>query len=135
MNRNKQDITCASYHMMTETNIIKHSTSMYSIKHKRAAIRHIINRIEKLSVTSAAKRKIIQEDGTYSRQLWVKHTWNNKENNNTHNRSNDECKHMWTKKITTSVNRMAELTYFSNHITTLTKIFRTLPWDLKSTTP
>ena len=72
--RNKQDITCGIYHMMTETDIIEHSTSKHSIKHKRAAVRHMINRTEQLSVTSAAKQKIIQEDGTHSREHWVKHT-------------------------------------------------------------
>jgi len=46
LHRNKQDITCGIYHMMTETDIIKHSTSKHSIKHKRAAIRHITNRTE-----------------------------------------------------------------------------------------
>jgi hypothetical protein len=33
----------------------------------------MINRTEQLSVTSAAKQKIIQEDGTHVRQQWVKH--------------------------------------------------------------
>jgi hypothetical protein len=71
-----------------------------------------------------AKQKIIQEDGTDSSQQWVQHTQNNRENNNRHNRSDDECKCMWAKKFTTSVTNMAKFTYFNNHIITLTKIFK-----------
>jgi hypothetical protein len=74
LHRDKQDITCGIHHTMTETDIIKHSTSKHSIKHKRAAVRHMINRTEQLSVTYEAKQKIIQADGTHSRQQWVKHT-------------------------------------------------------------
>jgi len=46
--RNKQDSTCGIYLMRTETDIIKRSTSRHSIKHKRAAIRRMINRTEQL---------------------------------------------------------------------------------------
>jgi hypothetical protein len=71
LHRNKQDITYAIYPMITQTDIITHGTSKHSVKHKRAAIRHMINKTEQISVTSAA---IIQEDGTHIRQQWVKHT-------------------------------------------------------------
>jgi hypothetical protein len=73
-----------------------------------------------------------------SKKQWVKHTWNNKENNNTHNRSDDECKHTWTKKFKKNFSKpYGTISLFQySHNNTDQNILEHYPeTHMKSTTP